>query len=707
MKRNVATLTLVLALAATNGFAQEPVGTAFTYQGKLKQNGSPVTGSAEFIFTLWDAPNGGNQIGQTVQTGDAHPVVDGLFTVELDFNPPTEWIFDGTAFWLEVQVDYPAGSGSWETLSPRQRITATPFASFSTLSTAVPWVGILDMPAGFADGVDDIGDGSFWSLTGNAGTTPGTNFLGTTDDTALELHVNGMRALRLEPHTSGPNIVAGDAANTVDPGVLGATIAGGVENMIHTEYGVIGGGRENEAGNIYAVVSGGYNNVASGTGSTVSGGYYQEASGAEATIAGGNSNVASGNYSTVGGGVANTASSAHTTICGGYNNVTSAGYATVGGGSGNVIGDIAGWSTIAGGQNNEATQEYAMIPGGSDNLAGGEWSFAAGYKAKVRRPEDVGGGDTNGDEGTFVWSDRSGDEFWSTAPNQFLVRADGGVGIGTNNPQAELHVAGEARAGSFRLDSSYAASGSFAHSDTLGGTLTLQYAPVAIANQVLLSSVEGIEGWAGTDRFRLRPSDGGDTGAILELLNAGWTTLRLDAAANNGAGQVEVKDATSTTRVTLDSDTGTTTTEILVITGGSDLSEQFNVSSESATHAPGMVVCIDPTTPGDLRLSSKAYDRTVAGIISGAGDVRPGMLMSQHNTVANGALSVALVGRVYCWCDATTAAIRPGDLLTTSDVPGHAMRAMDCKLAAGAIIGKAMTRLDEGRGLVLVLVALQ
>jgi hypothetical protein len=72
--------------------------------------------------------------------------------------------------------------------------------------------------------------------------------------------------------------------------------------------------------------------------------------------------------------------------------------------------------------------------------------------------------------------------------------------------------------------------------------------------------------------------------------------------------------------------------------------------------------------------------------------------------VAHGRDPVALSGRVYCWADASRAPIAPGDLLTTSDVPGHAMKATDYDRAQGAIVGKAMTSLAEGRGLVLVLV---
>ena len=120
-----------------------------------------------------------------------------------------------------------------------------------------------------------------------------------------------------------------------------------------------------------------------------------------------------------------------------------------------------------------------------------------------------------------------------------------------------------------------------------------------------------------------------------------------------------------------------------------------------------MVVAIDAENPGKLVLSTTAYNRGVAGILSGAGGINPGMLMGQPGTLADGDQPVALSGRVYVWADASNGPIVPGDLLTTSSVPGHAMKVTDYSKAQGATIGKAMTPLSQGRGLVLTLVTLQ
>jgi hypothetical protein len=109
---------------------------------------------------------------------------------------------------------------------------------------------------------------------------------------------------------------------------------------------------------------------------------------------------------------------------------------------------------------------------------------------------------------------------------------------------------------------------------------------------------------------------------------------------------------------------------------------------------------------GKLRQSMLPYDRRVVGIISGAGNYNPGIVLNSREDQRN-SLPLALTGRVYCKVDATIGAIGVGDLLTSSTTPGHAMRADDPNRAFGAVIGKALRPLASGRGLVPVLVALQ
>ena len=151
---------------------------------------------------------------------------------------------------------------------------------------------------------------------------------------------------------------------------------------------------------------------------------------------------------------------------------------------------------------------------------------------------------------------------------------------------------------------------------------------------------------------------------------------------------------------------GTVECKVLSITGGSDLAEPFDVVQEGTLES-GTVVAIDARNPGKLRVCETAYDRCVAGIISGAGGINPGVTLRQEGSAADSGRPVALTGRAYCRADATEHPIVAGDLLTSSDTPGHAMKVTDFERANGAILGKAMSSLSEGRGLVLVLVALQ
>ena len=149
---------------------------------------------------------------------------------------------------------------------------------------------------------------------------------------------------------------------------------------------------------------------------------------------------------------------------------------------------------------------------------------------------------------------------------------------------------------------------------------------------------------------------------------------------------------------------GNVSVATLTIRGGADLAEPFEMSSANIPR--GAVVVIDSTNPGRLKMSDTAYDKRVAGIVSGAKGIKPGIALYQEGAIEGGE-NVALTGRVYVQADATNGAIEPGDLLTTSTTPGHAMKAADHSKAQGAVLGKAMSALSHGRGMVLVLVTLQ
>src|SRR5262252_1236641 len=225
-----------------------------------------------------------------------------------------------------------------------------------------------------------------------------------------------------------------------------------------------------------------------------------------------------------------------------------------------------------------------------------------------------------------------------------------------------------------------------------------------VGYQPFLTLTDSNAGWA---RIRIQNVNGGINFQTHDLTVAGGSAMYIQ----NGTQNIGIGTANPQAKLHVQ---GTTMTGVLQITGGADFAENFEVNLEKANDATmtaevkaGMVVSIDPANPGKLALSSRPYDRRVAGVISGAGGVQPGMVMSQEGTLADGKHPVALSGRVYCWADAAHGAIEPGDLLTTAPTPGHAMKVTDPVKAQGAIIGKAMTSLKEGRGLVLVLVTLQ
>ncbi len=216
------------------------------------------------------------------------------------------------------------------------------------------------------------------------------------------------------------------------------------------------------------------------------------------------------------------------------------------------------------------------------------------------------------------------------------------------------------------------------------GTLTTIIHNVSDAGVVSVRNSSGVE-----TGYLWGRNIAGQTGGQIGLKNSlGAETIILNASDANGDGRI--------------------TTQVLQITGGADLSENFEINADKGTLEPGMIVSIDPKNIGELVLSRTACDKKVAGVLSGGGGVKTGMLMGQAGTKADGKHPVALTGRVYCWVDADIGgAVEAGDLITTSNTPGHGMKVTNHALASGAIIGKAMSSLEKGKGLVLVLVSLQ
>jgi len=437
----------------------------------------------------------GQRRGQIAATTPASVIVgvtDGLFDTSVDFGAAA---FPGADRWLQIEAR--TTIGSFTTLTPRQKVTPTPYAmrAGSVQTNGLPG-GVYGNAVTFNNPANNIngtltGNGAgltslnasqltsgtvpdarlaanvartnqVWLLGGNAGTTAGTHFLGTTDDEPLELKVNGQRGLRIEPNTNGaPNIIGGSSGNVVDAGVVGAFIGGGGAtsgshtNRVSSDFSSIVNGLDNliqTNARFAAIVGGQGNEIQNGASSAAIGGGFRNT-------------ITNADYAFIGGGLINSIENATYGVIGSgvFNNILSQSGGTIGGGTLNqlggtniagsssgiasnshnaIVGGILNWIAagashgfIGGGRNNFISNgvNFATVPGGRDNRAAGDYSFAAGRRAKADH------------DGAFVWADSQNADFRSTDTNQFLIRASGGVGIGTNNPAHALHVNGTAR----------------------------------------------------------------------------------------------------------------------------------------------------------------------------------------------------------------------------------------------------------------------
>ena len=193
-------------------------------------------------------------------------------------------------------------------------------------------------------------------------------------------------------------------------------VGGGDNHVAGGQYSTVGGGRMNRARGDFSVIAGGGggawvdSNSVTGTYSAVGGGRRHSVAGVASVVSGGTSNSVSGYTSNIGGGEQNSNGGAYSGILGGHSN------------------------TIA------ADADYSTIAGGTQNQISGSRSFAAGWLAQANH------------DGAFVWADGTGSSFATTAPNQFLIRATNGVGIGRDNPVEQLDVNGDVRADTFRTN---------------------------------------------------------------------------------------------------------------------------------------------------------------------------------------------------------------------------------------------------------------
>jgi hypothetical protein len=394
-----------------------PLATLHVYD-----EGTLTLGATRVIIQAGANQTGVNLLEWQDDLGNILGVIDAGGLVGIGTASPTERLqvsdgniaitnTDGTA--RQLRLYEPSGAGAnftaFQAQAQASDITYTLPASLTP--TSVVGVGILQTDAfGNLSWLDPSalgGGGAGWALTGNSGTNPTTNFLGTTDAQPLVIRVGNQETFRFNPPgTSAPawSIQRGggnqrglhavdlqsarSAATQVASGDY-SVIGGGYANTASGVVATVGGGVGNTASNWYATVGGGISNTASGVVATVGGGESNYAIGDYATVGGGESNYAIGDYATVGGGIYNAASDYATvggglanganggaTVGGGYLNIASGGYATVGGGSQNTA--SGGSATVGGGHANTASGGFATVSGGGGNIASGDWATIGG-----------------------------------------------------------------------------------------------------------------------------------------------------------------------------------------------------------------------------------------------------------------------------------------------------------------------------------------
>ncbi len=334
----------------------------------------------------------------------------------------------------------------------------------------------------------------------------------------------------------------------------------------------------------------------------------------------------------------------------------------------------------------------------------------------------------------------SAGDSWTASGNN-IYRANGNVGIGTNNPQTALVVASDLSATNVAKQLSIQLKSNDKSRLYLGYNPTKNFGSIqalteGVSYRALILNPDGGDVGIGIQEPQAKLHvNGGD----FKITNNGITTSIAVSkdfptlGRSNPAGIVyyEVVGeeyhmfggdiigdnisrnvgtaaypwnniyARGTTRTgTLEAGQGSFS---VVEVRGADIVEKFK---SKETIEAGVLVTIDENDIRNYKTTDKAYQKGIVGIVSGANGVKHGMLLEQEDALA-GNTKVAIAGRVYVKATAQNGSIKAGDLLTSSDKSGYAMKSTNRRKERGAIVGKALTSLDKGEGFVLVLVGLQ
>jgi hypothetical protein len=267
-----------------------------------------------------------------------------------------------------------------------------------------------------------------------------------------------------------------------------------------------------------------------------------------------------------------------------------------------------------------------------------------------------------------------------TSTSNYGIVGKSGTSIGAaGSSDSGTGVAGISNSGGGVTGNSKSNFGVTGGSDTSTGVAGISNSGVGVAGTS--TSNYGIVGKSGTSIGAAGSSDSG-TG-LYGISKTGIGVQASGSPAGKFEGDVEV---TGDIRLT-----------------NADCAEDFDIAVLDHLE-PGTVMVLGEE--GALEPSICAYDKKVAGVLSGAGDYKPGIILDRHDSQRK-RMPVALVGKVHCKVDANYSSIEVGDLLTTSATPGHAMKVTDPEVAFGAVIGKALLPLKTGKGLIPILIALQ